>query len=391
MAAIGTNSEGVCGIYPYADGRLYGVVTDGVLDYEENKVSCIQSKAEYAELILRGVKVINSSIHNNSPLAEKEEDTKIAMNYFERTANSSKEIEWLTEQSEILADYFERLLSKGYDFVLVSAAGNDDKPTYVNNYRVITERGWDNKFHENRGIDARYNSFVNMIDPNKHPEIYNRIIVVGNIKEGFDISSTSMTGERVDIYAPGEYIYSILPGNGYGGSDSETKESGTSFAAPHVAGAAADVWSINNSLNGAEVKKIVCEAINSKSKKDSNGKYKYPVLDLEKAVNAAFETKTDSNYKNVKIINGSIMGFVADAEVENPEKSFISGAEITVFRVWNDAVYEVTPKDDKEDKERKTDKNGHFELNLPPGTYDLMISADGYEPQVVSDVNVESQ
>lgn len=282
-------------------------------------------------------------------------------------------------------------MSKGYDFVLVSAAGNDDKPTYVNNYRVITERGWDNKFHENRGIDARYNSFVNMIGPNKHPEIYNRIIVVGNIKEGYDISSTSMTGERVDIYAPGEYIYSTLPDNNYGGADSSTKESGTSFAAPHVAGAAADVWSINNSLDGKEVKKIVCEAIHSKSKKDPNGKYKYPVLDLEKAVNAAFETKTNSNYKNVQFVYGSIMGFVADAEVENPEESFISGAEITVFRQWNDTLYEVTPKDDKEFKERKADKNGHFELTLSSGTYDLMISADGYDQQMIPDVEVKSQ
>lgn len=80
MAAIGTNREGICGIYPYADGRLYGVVDEGVLDYRENKVSCIQSKVEYAELILRGVKVINSSIHTNSTFAEKKEDAKIAMN-----------------------------------------------------------------------------------------------------------------------------------------------------------------------------------------------------------------------------------------------------------------------------------------------------------------------
>ncbi len=65
-------------------------------------------------------------------------------------------------------------------------------------------------------------------------------------------------GDWVEIVAPGESIYSTLPvsypfwNNYYGGSASGYDSwNGTSMAAPHVAGAAARVWSVYSAKNNA--------------------------------------------------------------------------------------------------------------------------------------------
>ena len=55
----------------------------------------------------------------------------------------------------------------------------------------------------------------------------------------------------VDVFAPGEDIYSTLPGNTYG------RESGTSMAAPVVSGLAALIMSYYPSLSAADVKRII--------------------------------------------------------------------------------------------------------------------------------------
>lgn len=61
MAAKADNAEGICGIYPYGDGNLYGASWRGAQLYDENKISVMAEKCNYAELILRNVKVINCS------------------------------------------------------------------------------------------------------------------------------------------------------------------------------------------------------------------------------------------------------------------------------------------------------------------------------------------
>ena len=74
------------------------------------------------------------------------------------------------------------------------------------------------------------------IDSNpNYPGSFNidNLITVGSIDQNGDKSSFSNYGLSVDIYAPGSEIYSTLPNNNYG------YMSGTSMAAPHVAGAAA--------------------------------------------------------------------------------------------------------------------------------------------------------
>jgi subtilisin family serine protease len=60
--------------------------------------------------------------------------------------------------------------------------------------------------------------------------------------------------KMVDLFAPGEDIYSTLPGNKYG------YRSGTSMAAPVVSGVAALVWAYHRELSAVELAQILLES-----------------------------------------------------------------------------------------------------------------------------------
>ena len=77
------------------------------------------------------------------------------------------------------------------------------------------------------------------------------ILVVGSIDSSNKRSSFSSYGTCVDVVAPGSDIWSTLPNNQTGNM------SGTSMAAPHVAGLAALIISVNPNLTGKEVVDII--------------------------------------------------------------------------------------------------------------------------------------
>jgi cell wall-associated protease len=99
--------------------------------------------------------------------------------------------------------------------------------------------------------------------PNDHklqnsPEFTNNVITVGALTSSFGpemIASFSNYGKQnVDIFAPGDAIYSTMPDNQY------ELQGGTSMAAPAVAGVAALIRSYYPELSAVQVKQIIMQS-----------------------------------------------------------------------------------------------------------------------------------
>ena len=85
-----------------------------------------------------------------------------------------------------------------------------------------------------------------------HPDI----IVVGAINSSGDRWGMSNRGRYLDVVAPGQEIESTMPNN------RTDRRSGTSMAAPHVAGVAALMLSANPNLTAREVREIINRTAN---------------------------------------------------------------------------------------------------------------------------------
>ena len=339
MAAAADNDAGICGVYPYGNGRLYAVSNcagQGAIRYNS---SLAAEKLSLAELIVRNVKVINSS--RGACWSDYED---LAQWY---TDFSDDHFSYIKYSAEVIGGFLDRMLNKGYDFVIVCSAGNDsyDLPT---------------------PFESEYNSTLTKISKDQYPAVYDRIIVVGAL--GFDMerASYSNAGNRVDVFAPGgdgedgtPMIYSTLPGSQYGSFQ------GTSMASPHVAGVAAMVWAANNNLTGAQVKNCVCMYGNPVC----TG---YKLVDAAQAVGlaqsaAGLSGRSDPN-------NGSVVGYVYD---QRSYDAPIVGATVSLFDRDPDAPAATAVTDD----------DGHFELIAPAGTYGLKILTDGYEAYYFEDIH----
>jgi len=80
-----------------------------------------------------------------------------------------------------------------------------------------------------------------------YPAAYSNVMAVAATTSADARASFSNVGTYIDVAAPGSYIYNTYYGNSY------VYESGTSQAAPHVAGLAALVWAENPDYSAAQV------------------------------------------------------------------------------------------------------------------------------------------
>lgn len=83
------------------------------------------------------------------------------------------------------------------------------------------------------------------------PAAFEQAIAVGATRQSDNRSGFSNYGERLDVVAPGQSIYSTNPNNSYG------YKNGTSMATPQVAGLAALIWSFSPDLSHREVRQII--------------------------------------------------------------------------------------------------------------------------------------
>lgn len=147
-----------------------------------------------------------------------------------------------------------RKILKKHDFLLVVSAGNSNND-------------------DQQSGKAELNSIFNYI---KAEDITPHILVVGSASKtkggSIYISDYSSYGDRVDVTAPGDNIYSTVPkkdgfmsfltGSNIYNSGYEYM-SGTSMSAPYITGIAALVWNINPNFTSAQVRQFIergCEA-----------------------------------------------------------------------------------------------------------------------------------
>lgn len=154
-----------------------------------------------------------------------------------KNSNFIKAINWATEKNYPLANYsigsssYSRSLEdaiENYPGLFVASAGNQG---------------------EDYATTPRYPGCLDI----------SNMITVGNSKENDEKSSSSNYSKTgVDLFAPGNRIYSTLPGNEYG------NKSGTSMAAPHVTGSAALALSKNMALTTEKLKENILKSVDKK-------------------------------------------------------------------------------------------------------------------------------
>lgn len=222
----------------------------------------------FKKVVKAGAKVINFSVGSSGSVGE------------EKYAHPS----FVKNLDALLYSYaMGNLLKKGYDFIVVQSAGNGNDGGYAidaSQNGIFCAIDESNAFLPFKGINVN--------------DLLDRIIVVGsakNTENGYIQSDSSNIGEKVDICAPGYDIYSSTK------DDTYLKKTGTSMAAPMVTGVAGLVWSVNTTLTGPQVKKIVCENTEDivlpaeKKHFDFLDYQTYPLVNAKLAVEAALKAK----------------------------------------------------------------------------------------------------
>lgn len=229
----------------------------------------------------------------------------------------------LNKEQKRLTKALGNLLDNKYDFLISKAAGNKGKDTSDDLTIVlshITEKN-----------------------------IKDRIIVVANAtitnNGSYMLFENSNYGERIDIAAPGTNIYSTKV-NGY------TYMTGTSQAAPMVTGVAGLVWSINPNFTGTEVKKIICDSVDTSVSSNHNkasDTLTYKLLNAKLAVETAI-MKTDGY-----LYNCSVKFVDSDTELTIP-------AKCTIYKATDEEAQNF-------ERYRYIHYSERFNIELPNGIY----------------------
>ena len=156
-------------------------------------------------------------------------------------------------------------------------------------------------YHNAGGIfvAAAGNSGRNNDSSAHYPSNYNNVVGVAATDSSDRLASFSNYGTgTVDIAAPGVGILSTTPGNRY------ASYSGTSMAAPHVAGAMALVWAKNPTWTNSQVISKVYDS----AKEILTTRVKHGRLDLAKAIGSGGQTDAQGPRVTNAVWSGSQSG-----------------------------------------------------------------------------------
>jgi len=282
IGAIHGNGKGVAGVMDAKRGSLYGydcfTTSDGAYD------SVVITGLGWA--VANGAKAVNFSLGGDWPYDATED--------------------------KLYSGALRNLLNKGYDFVVVHAAGNSM-------------------------VDASHNAmFAHVTDP----ALRQRIITVGAANSGYQLATFTNYGPLVDVVAPGVGIYSSTASS----DSSYASYQGTSMAAPHVTGLAGLVWSADPGLTGDRVKQIIVDsakesgrAITDKRPVPANQRLTYYMVNAKAAVDIGIDVNGVSlKDKTFMVVGGTetLMAIIEPLHSRNKNAAWSSS---------NPAVASVAP------------------------------------------------
>lgn len=365
LAAQHNNGIGISGIA--TDTRLYAYSCNG-----KEHGSSMGDKYAYAILIGNHVKVINVSLGMDCTI-------QYAASHGVTSAQN-----YIQTQADIIEEYLNKLVMSGYDFVIVTSAGNSENVIFVRDdsadygYRLYNDRTDSDKPTYSGDVLAQYDCELTSITDSN---IRRRIIVVGAIAHStigtsttYNYASFSNVGSRVDICAPGVNIVSTVPTSvdpsGY------KIMSGTSMASPYIASLVAMMYQVNPALNANRIKGYI-RSSSSKKVTDIHGNI-YFIPDAEKCYEYAFYAPTNDGNDNT-IPSGILCGYTKDED-----NNVVPNVKLTAVRhstgEYNLDNYSFT---------FESDDDGYYLKTLPQGTYDIIIYADGYLPYSLNNIVIE--
>ncbi len=155
----------------------------------------------------------------------------------------------------------------------------------------------------NCGDSAYFLNGCSYQDQPVYPGAYTNVMAVASTDSHDNQSSFSNQGSYIEIAAPGSNIYSTYPSSTY------ATQSGTSMAAPHVAGLAALVWSQNSSWTNQEVRAQIRNTAQDLGASGWDNQFGYGRIDAAAAMGSLQTTSATSSSPKISSV---------DAETQAP-------------------------------------------------------------------------
>ena len=108
--------------------------------------------------------------------------------------------------------------------------------------------------------------------PLYYPASYENVISVSSVDSDEKYSETSVRDQNVELSAPGVDVISTIPGNAF------NRRSGTSFAAPHVSGVAALVWSHYPDCSNEQIRRALYFSSDDKGNSGRDIRYGFGIV-----------------------------------------------------------------------------------------------------------------
>lgn len=237
------NSKGVAGIA--FDSSLYGFRYAQTYDI----------KVGILWLAKQGVRVVNMSF--GVYWRDKEKDCKL-------NTDTTELEKFVSTEHATWSAFLEKLEHAGIHLLYVQAAGNENiLSSYAGTLASLSDE--ERKRHD--------------------------VLIVGALASSKGAVKANLSNYGgVDIFAPGENIYSI------GSNKKVESDNGTSFAAPFVTGVAAELFAINPCLTATLVRSYLLQG--AAEEKVAFKNQRYPVLDMDKAVELTIRKATTNPCRN---------------------------------------------------------------------------------------------